>query len=345
MKKFDIKEPDKKILNALISKIDNLTKPKGSLGRLEDLAIQIGLIQQTLSPKLTNPHNILFAADHGIISEGVSVSPKEVTYQQLLHFSRGGAGINFLCNQHDFKLVLVDSGVDADILSDKIINRKIRKSTNNFLYGPAMSVAEFEKCIDEGAKIVHDVFKKGCNVISFGEMGSGNTSAASLWMHILTDLELDICVGAGAGLNSQGISHKLSVLQRSLANYAGGESIVEKLAWFGGFEMAMALGGMLAAAELKMIILVDGFIMSACILAASYFYPDILHYAIFSHVGDESGHKHLLEKMNVSPILNLGLRLGEGTGAVCAYPIVESGVRMINEMDSFKATDVTKYFD
>lgn len=343
--KFNISAPDKKIEPALIEKIDFLTKPKGSLGKLETLARRIGLIQQSLSPRLENPHNILFAADHGIIEEGVSVSPKDVTWQQLAHFSHGGAGINFLCDQHGFKLVLVDAGVDYDIPSGHgIIDRKIRRSTRNFLHQPAMTPEEFERALESGAEMVEMVHNDGCNVVSFGEMGSGNTSSSSMWMHFFTGIPLADCVGAGAGLDTPGIRHKLDVLSRAAANYSGDGSPENLMAWFGGYEMVMAVGGMLKAAELGMVIIVDGFIMTSCILAASKLYPEVLEYAVFGHQGDESGHKRMLEALGADPILHLGLRLGEGSGAVCAYPIIDSAVRMINEMDDFASVGVIKYF-
>lgn len=345
MVQFNIKHPDECIKTALIDKIDNLTKPKGSLGRLEELALKIGWIQQTLSPELHKPHNILFAADHGIIEEGVTVSPKEVTWQQLGHFSRGGAGINFLCHQHGFELVLVDAGVDYDIPTGHgIIDRKMRRGTSNFLKGPAMSKEELNECITRGAGIVDMVHQKGCNIVSFGEMGSGNTSPSSMWMSIFTGIPIADCIGAGAGLDNAGIQHKLEVLSKAMDNYHGDGTMEDKMAWFGGFEMAMAVGGMLRAAELGMIVLVDGFIMTSCMAAASYFYPEVLNYAIFGHQGDEAGHKLMLHALGVQGLLHLGLRLGEGTGAVCAYPILQSAVNMMNEMDSFANTDVTKYF-
>lgn len=345
MQHFNIKRPSTEISAALIDKINNLTKPKGSLGMLETLALRIGLIQQTLSPTLKNPHNVLFAADHGIIEEGVSVSPKEVTWQQLSHFSHGGAGINFLCDQHGFNLVLVDAGVDYDIPSGRgIIDMKVRKSTRNFLHEAAMTKAEFDLCIERGASVVERIWENGCNVVSFGEMGSGNTSSSSLWMHLFTRIPLDECVGAGAGLDSKGVNHKLDVLTRAWNNYSGEDSVEARMAWFGGYEMVMAVGAMLKAAELKMLIIVDGFIMTACIAAAAYFYPAVLDYAVFGHQGDESGHKRMLRALDVQPILHLGLRLGEGSGAVCAYPILQSAVNMINNMDSFAKVAVTKYF-
>ncbi|MDE5687315.1 MAG: nicotinate-nucleotide--dimethylbenzimidazole phosphoribosyltransferase [Paramuribaculum sp.] len=342
---FDISEPDRDIIASLREKIDNLTKPKGSLGQLEEIATQIGWIQQSLNPELCKPHNILFAADHGILDEGVSVSPKEVTLQQLLHFGRGGAGINFLCDQHGFELVLVDAGVDSpDPMPKGILNMKLRRGTRNFLHEAAMTHEEFEKGIDCGAQVVDKVYARGCNIVSFGEMGSGNTSSSSMWMHYFTGIGLDRCVGAGAGLAKSGVQHKFEVLSRARDNYQGDASPESIMAWFGGYELVMAVGGMLRAAELGMIIIVDGFIMTNCILAASRLYPNVLLYAIFGHQGDESGHKAVLDYLGAKPLLNLSLRLGEGSGAVCAYPIIQSAVKMINEMDSFRNVPVTKYF-
>ena len=343
---FSIQPVDTALKAAVTDKIDNLTKPKGSLGRLEELAARICLIQQTLTPELRQPHNVLFAADHGVIAEGVSVSPKEVTWQQLGHFSKGGAGINFLCDQHGFRLVLVDAGVDYDIPAGHgIIDKKVRKSTRNFRHEAAMTDGEFRLCLERGAEVIDEIHDStGCNIVSFGEMGSGNTSSSSMWMHLFTGIPLKQCIGAGAGLDSAGIRHKYEVLSDALSRYEGDGSVESKMAWFGGYEMVMAVGAMLRAAALGMVIIVDGFIMTSCILAASRLYPAVLDYAVFGHQGDESGHKLMLENLGVRALLHLDLRLGEGSGAVCAYPIIESAVRMINHMDSFKDVNVTKYF-
>ncbi len=345
MKQFTIEKPDEAIRPLLMDKINNLTKPKGALGTLEELALQIGWIQQTLSPTLRSPQNILFAADHGIVEEGVSKSPKEITWQQLSHFLHGGAGVTFFCRQHGFKLKLVDAGVDYDLPYEKgIINMKVRKSTRNYLHEAAMTREEMELCIERGAQVVRDSYNEGCNVVSFGEMGIANTSSSSLWMHALTGIPLAQCVGAGSGLDDEGVRHKYNVLKQSYDNYQGDYSPEDIIRYFGGYEMVMAIGGMLQAAELNMVILVDGFIMTNCMLAASKLYPNVLHYAIYGHQGDEAGHKLVLDVLHAKPLLNLGLRLGEGTGAICAYPIVDSAVRMINEMDSFTSASVTKYF-
>lgn len=345
MIKFNIERPDENISDKLIDKINNLTKPKGSLGRLEELARQIGLIQQTLSPKLSHPVNVIYASDHGIADEGVSLSPKEVTRQVIYNFLNGGAGVCYLARQHGFEIKIVDGGVDYDFPENpRIINRKIRKGTRNFLYEAAMTYEEMEKALEYGAEIVEQCFKEGCNIISFGEMGIGNTSASSMWMTCLTGIPLDKCVGAGSGLDKNGVNHKYNVLKKSLENYKGDGSPLDVMRYFGGYEMVMAVGGMLKAAELKMIILVDGFIMTNCVLAASRLYPDMLHYCIFGHCGDEAGHRRVLDNLNAKPLLDLGLRLGEGSGAICAYPIVDSAVRMINEMHTFEQEAITKYF-
>ena len=344
---FHISRPDPVLRPALQEKIDNLTKPKGSLGRLETLALQIGLIQQTLSPALRHPQNIVFAGDHGIVEEGVSIAPKEVTWQQVCHFTHphGTGGVNFLCRQHGFTLKVVDAGVDFDLPRDRgIIDLKVARGTRNFLHGPAMTPEQMEQCLAGGAQVVRQCFEEGSNVLSFGEMGIGNTSPSSIWMSLFTGIPLAECVGAGSGLDKAGVRHKLDVLSRSVANYSGDGSPRDIIRWFGGFEMVMAVGAMLQAAGLGMVILVDGFIMTSCMLAASRLYPEVLDYAVFGHCGDESGHRKLLDALGAEPLLSLGLRLGEGTGAICAWPIVDSAVRMINQMDTFSGADITKYF-
>jgi nicotinate-nucleotide--dimethylbenzimidazole phosphoribosyltransferase len=345
MKIFSIHTPNQEIKPALIDKINNLTKPKGSLGTLEDLALQIGLIQQTLSPTLQHPQNIIFCADHGIADEGVSVSPKEVTWQQTIHFTHGGGGVNFLTHQHGFGLKIVDAGVDFDLPYERgIINMKVRKGTRNFLHEAAMTEEEMNLCIERGAELVKRCENEGSNILSFGEMGIGNTSPSSIWMHLFCHIPLAQCVGAGSGLDQSGINRKLLILQQAVNHYKGDGSAQDIIRYFGGYEMVMAMGAMLQAAEDHVIILVDGFIMTACMLAAMQLYPAVKDYAIFGHCGDESGHKLLLDAMDAQPLLHLGLRLGEGTGAICAYPIVDSAVRMINEMESFKQASITKYF-
>lgn len=350
MKTFRISAPDEAMRPALQDKIDNLNKPKGSMGRLEELALQIGLIQQSLNPVLRHPCHLLFGADHGIEREGVSVSPREITWQQMINFSRGGGGVNMFCRQHGFELFLIDMGVDYDLSPHAgILNRKIARGTRNFLHEPAMTSEEADRCIDIGAQLVSDCHAKGCNIISIGEMGIGNTSPSSVWMHLLTDIPLEQCVGAGAGLNTEGIRHKFDILRQAVAHFqatlAGGRPAPEVvMRHFGGFEMVAAVGAMLRAAELGMVILVDGFIMTACMLMATRLCPAVRPYAVYCHEGDEAGHRLLLHALHARGLLQLGLRLGEGTGALCAYPVVDSAVRMLGEMNNFENAHITKYF-
>lgn len=348
MRPFKIVRPDESMRAEIQAKIDNLNKPKGSLGRLETLAMQICLVQQSLEPKLTHPCHLLLGGDHGIEREGVSVSPRDVTWQQMVNFTHGGGGVNMFCRQHGFKLRIVDVGVDHDLSGiEGIIDRKIAPGTKDFLYEAAMSEEEFNKAIETGAALTDECKAEGCNILCIGEMGIANTSPSSIWMHLFGNIPLDECIGAGAGLNAQGISHKSKVLNAAVERFkANCQQWDEAYAirYFGGFEMVTAIGAMLRAAELHMLVLVDGFIMSACALAASRLCPEVLGYMIFGHCGDESGHKRMLALMNAEPLLNLGMRLGEGTGALCAYPIVESAVRMVNEMNNFRDAKITKYF-
>lgn len=336
-------------------KIDNLNKPKGSLGRLETLALQICDVQQTLTPRLSHPCHILFGSDHGIEREGVSLSPREITWQQMINYTRGGGGVNMFCRQHGFKLRIVDVGVDYDFpreflstgqadTDDKIIDRKIAYGTRSFLHEPAMTEEHWQRALAVGAEQVDVCYAEGCNIISFGEMGIGNTSPSSIIMHLMLGIPLGECVGAGSGLDTEGIRHKYRVLKAAVDNY---NAIVEKPypgRYFLGYEMAAAVGAMLRAAEHGMIILVDGFIMTACMVVARDINADVMRCAVFGHCGDEGGHRKMLEVMGAEPLLYLGLRLGEGTGAICAFPIVQSAVNMINEMDNFQHAEITKYF-
>ena len=329
-------------------KIDNLNKPKGSLGRLEELALQICLIQQTLNPMLCHPCHLLLGGDHGIEREGVSLSPREVTWQQMINFTRGGGGCNMFCCQHGFKMRIVDVGVDYDLSSfPDIIDRKVRRGTRNFLYEPAMTEAEYEQTLGVGAALIDNCAAEGCNIVSIGEMGIGNTSPSSIWMSLFGNIPLVDCIGAGSGLDEAGIRHKHDVLTRALATHSlfnFDYSTADAIRYFGGYEMVAAIGAMLRAAERRMIVLVDGFIMTACALAAVRLCPAVRHYMIFTHCGDESGHRRMLDLLDARPLLSLGLRLGEGTGALCAYPIVDSAVRMVNEMNTFDKAQITKYF-
>ena len=347
MRTFQIEKPDEAMRPAIQEKIDNLNKPKNSLGRLEELAMQVCLVQQSLTPSLASPCHLLLGGDHGIEREGVSVSPREVTWQQMINFTRGGGGVNMFCRQHGFRLRIVDVGVDYDLSAvPGILNRKIARGTRNFLYEPAMTEVQFDEAIATGAALVDGcIADHGCRVLSIGEMGIGNTSPSSIWMSLFCDIPLDECIGAGAGLNDAGIRHKREVLEAALRHFKSQAADIEQtIAYFGGFEMVTAIGAMLRAAEQHLVILIDGFIMTGCALAACRLYPAAQDYMVFGHCGDESGHRRMLDAMGGRPLVSLGLRLGEGTGALCAFPILDSAVRMVNEMNNFENAHITKYF-
>lgn len=345
LQNFHIPPLDETLRPRLQEKIDNLGKPKGALGKLERLALQLGMIQRTLTPRLSLPHNLIFCADHGIVEEGISQSPKEVTWQVVYNMLDGGAGVCFLARQHGVELMIIDAGVDYDFgLHPDLIDRKIRRGTRSYLYEAAMTPQELELAIGTGAELVDQVHQRGCNVVSFGEMGITNTAASAIWMSLLADIPLELCVGRGSGLDDAGVRHKYEVLSRAVAHYSGDGSALDIIRYFGGYEMVMAIGGMLRAAELGMVVLIDGFIMTACLLAASRLHPEVLSYAVYGHQGDETGHARLLRHLDAMPILQLDLRLGEGSGAICAYPILLSAELMLREMASFGSAGVTKYF-
>ena len=349
MRHFSIEKPDIGLCEDIQKKIDHLNKPKGSLGTLEELAMQLCLIQHTMTPKLCHPCHFLFGADHGIEREKVSVSPREITWQQMINFTRGGGGVNMFCRQYGFDLKIVDVGVDYDLSKvPGIINRKIALGTNNFLYGPAMTEEQMEQAIAVGVEMVDKAIAEGSNIVCMGEMGIANTSPSSVWMSRFENVPLEECVGAGAGLDNEGIRHKDDVLKRSVDKYLSmapiDDTVEYAIRYFGGFEMVAAIGAMLRAAERKITIMVDGFIMSACALAAIRLYPAAFDYMIFGHKGDEGGHARMLQLMGAKPLLALGLRLGEGTGALCSYGIIESAVRMVREMNNFDNAHITKYF-
>ena len=348
MKHFDIHPVNRSLETAIQAKIDNLNKPKGALGRLEEIAMQVSLIQESLTPSLAHPCHLLFGGDHGIEREGVSVSPREVTWQQMINFTHGGGGVNMFCRQHGFKLRIVDVGVDYNLSDvEGIIDRKIARGTKNFRYEAAMSGQEFDQAIQVGSELVDECIAEGCQVLCVGEMGIANTSPSSIWMSLFGNIPLADCIGAGAGLNKPGIQHKYEVLSKALESYRQHEPQPEPttpLRYFGGFEMIAAIGAMLRAAEQHLVVLIDGFIMTACAVAAIRLYPTAKDYMIFTHCGDESGHKRMLDMVGAKPLLHLGLRLGEGTGALCTYPLIDSAVRMINEMNNFDNARITKYF-
>jgi nicotinate-nucleotide--dimethylbenzimidazole phosphoribosyltransferase len=329
-------------VRGLQQKIDNKTKPTGSLGVLESLAKQIGTVFQTLKPKITKPNIVVFAADHGIGNHGVSAYPQDVTRQMVTNFLEGGAAINVFCKQNNIELTVIDAGVNYDFPTNaNLVSAKIAKGTQSFLHGPAMSQTELSLCFDKGAAIVNSIFETGCNCIGFGEMGIGNTSAASVLMSILLELPIEDCVGKGTGVVDEKLLQKQNILKKALENYSGPNDLQSKLAYFGGFEIMQMAGGMLQAKENNMLILVDGFICTIAFLIAYKMNPSVKENAIFCHSSAEKGHQTILNYLNVQPLLQLDLRLGEGTGCAVAFPIIQSAVCFLNEMASFESAGIS----
>lgn len=343
MKTFTIHPVSRKLQVAVQHRIDQKTKPLGALGQLEKIAFQIALIQGNTSPQLIKPHLLVFAADHGIAREGVSAYPQEVTFQMVMNFLNGGAAINVFCRQHRISIKIVDAGVNYEFprYAANLINHKIANGTKSFLHEPAMSIQQAEECMNKGAALVQEVFKTGCNVIGFGEMGIGNTTSASILMSLICSIPVEECVGKGTGLNDEQLQHKINIIQTAISKHGRPSSPLELLATYGGFEIAQLCGAMLQAAEQEMIILVDGFIASAAFLVAFAIHPEIKDYAIFCHQSDEAGHRKMLHYLQVQALLDIQMRLGEGTGAAVAYPLICSAVAFLNEMASFDSAGVS----
>ncbi|MEZ5616199.1 MAG: nicotinate-nucleotide--dimethylbenzimidazole phosphoribosyltransferase [Rhodocyclaceae bacterium] len=369
--KFDIAPPDDALRPALQAKIDGKTKPPGALGRLESLALQLGLIQQTLTPELRAPHILVCAGDHGAAASGISAYPQDVTWQMVENFLAGGAAINVFARANGIALVVADAGVNHEFgPRENLVDAKVSPcGTANYLEGPAMTAEQCEAAMARGAQIVAGIHARGCNVVGFGEMGIGNTASASLITHFLAGIPLADCVGRGTGLDDAGVSRKLELLQQAAALWperpltsrlplpegeAGrgsrfedrmgenGERSLAVLAHFGGFEIAMLAGGMFAAAERKMLLLIDGFIVTSALLVAATLHPAMLQYCVFSHRSQERGHRLQLEHLGARPLLDMDLRLGEGTGAALAWPLVRAAAAFLDEMASFESAGVSE---
>jgi nicotinate-nucleotide--dimethylbenzimidazole phosphoribosyltransferase len=342
--KFNITQPNQALKSALVDKINNKTKPLGALGMLEAVALQIGLIQQTLTPRVAYPTMLVFAGDHGIANAGVSPYPQAVTAQMVLNFLQGGAAINIFTSQNNMRLCVVDSGVNYQFSPNvDLIDAKIDMGTRNFINEPAMTPTQCEQALTRGADIVRAKVAEGSNVFGFGEMGIANTSSASCLMHILCGLPIEVCVGRGTGLDDAGLAHKTNVLSQAIAHHAvNNADTMQILATFGGFEIAMLTGAMLQAAKQQCVLLIDGFITTAAILVAAKLQPEILNYCVFSHCSDESGHQKMLDFLKVKPLLKMDLRLGEGSGAALAYPLVLAAVNFLNNMASFESAHVSQ---
>lgn len=347
---FRITAPDLSIAAALQRKIDLKTKPQGALGQLERLALQLGLVQQTLAPTLNAPHIMVFAGDHGAAKAGVSAFPQDVTWQMVENFLAGGAAINVFARSNSLGLKVVDAGVAHDFgARDGLVDAKVAPGTHSYIDEAAMTPAERDTAIARGAALARELAAAGCKVLGFGEMGIGNTAAASLITHHLTGTPLDDCIGRGTGLDDPGLARKRALLKQAkeraglpAVGNGSSEHAQAVLAEFGGFEVAMMAGAMLGAAEAGMVLLIDGFIVSSALLVAAHIAPEIRHYAVFCHRSAEPGHQAQLKALTAEPLIDLGLRLGEGTGAALAWPLVKAAAAFLNEMASFESAGVSE---
>lgn len=323
--------------------INSKTKPLGSLGVLEALARQIGLIQGTVHPELRAPEILVFAADHGIVAENVSAYPQSVTWQMVENFLAQGAAINVFSRQNHCALQIIDAGVNHDFdLRPSLLDCKVGFGTRNFAIEPAMTASECATAMKHGMKLAAAL--EG-NIVGFGEMGIGNTTSAAAIMHKITALSVADCVGAGTGLSIEGVLHKQAVIEASVALHTRSTIPIDILATFGGFEIAMMVGAMLQAGALRKILLIDGFIVTSALLVAAKLQPAILDYCVYSHCSDETGHMQMLTYLHARPLLQLDLRLGEGTGCALALPLLHAAVNFLRDMATFDSAQVGRQIE
>jgi nicotinate-nucleotide--dimethylbenzimidazole phosphoribosyltransferase len=323
--------------------LDNKTKPLGSLGRLEALVQRIGLILGTASPELTAPQLVVFAGDHGLAARGVSAYPSDVTWQMVENFLAGGAAVSVLARQHGIGLTVVDCGVRHDFAPRPgLVVAKVAPGTADALEGPAMTAAQRDTALANGVALVKTL---PGNALLLGEMGIGNTSAASLLLARLTGLDIADGTGAGTGLDADAVQRKIGILRQVLARHPDARTPLDALAAFGGFEVATMVGAVLQAAQERRVIVVDGFIASAAVLVASALQPVVLQRCVFAHRSGERGHALMLAHLKAEPLLDLGLRLGEGSGAALAWPLLQSACAIVREMASFEAAGVSRSDD
>ena len=341
---------DPALHSVLQAAIDNKTKPPGSLGRLEALAVQIGEILGTDKPMLAHPQMVVFAADHGLTAQGISAFPGDVSWQMVENFLAGGAAVSVLARQHGLALTVADCGVNRDFLAGLpagtqrpgLVVRKVagaEHGTADSSQGVAMSQAQCEQAMRNGMELVHGL---PGNALLLGEMGIGNTSAASLLLARLAGLDIALCTGAGTGLDAAAVARKCDVLRQVLALHADATQPLDALAAFGGLEIATMTGAVLQAAALRRVIVVDGFIASAAVLVANSLQPLVLQRCVFAHRSGERGHEFMLQHLGVQALLDLGLRLGEGSGAALAWPLLQSACTILREMASFGSAGVSE---
>jgi nicotinate-nucleotide--dimethylbenzimidazole phosphoribosyltransferase len=341
--RVEIPKVDQAVLAAANRRLDTLTKPLGALGRLEPLAAKICAAQGTLTPAVSHPVAVVFAADHGVADRGVSAYPRAVTQQMVGNFLAGGAAINVLARLQGLDLWIVDAGVDGDCgPHPRLVEAKVRRGTRDFVAEPAMSMTECRAALERGRKVILEVTPRGGNTVILGEMGIGNTASAALLMHGLTGLPLADCVGRGTGLDDAGLERKHAVLAAACERRPPPGDPIELLAEFGGFEIAMLTGAILGAAEQRHLVIVDGFTVTVAAALAARIAENVFDYCVFGHRSQEHAHGALLEHLGVMPLLDLGMRLGEGSGAAAALSVVRASLALFNEMATFEGAGVSE---
>ena len=344
----DIADPA--LTQVLQDTLNNKTKPLGSLGRLEDVALKIGQILGSTAPALDQPQMVVFAGDHGLTARGISAFPSDVTWQMVENFLAGGAAVSVLAKQNGIALTVVDCGVKRDFLAGLPAGStrpglQVRKAagaelgTADSSAQAAMTAAQRDEALQHGLDLV-----KGLpgNALLLGEMGIGNTSAASLLLSRLAGLDIAVCTGAGTGLDAPAVQRKTEVLREVLARHAGAIAPLDALAAFGGFEIATMVGAVLRAAHERRVIVVDGFIATSAVLVAHALQPLVLQRCVFAHRSGERGHEFMLQHLGVQGLLDLGLRLGEGSGAALAWPLLQSACTVLRDMASFASAGVSE---
>ncbi|SFL13553.1 nicotinate-nucleotide-dimethylbenzimidazole phosphoribosyltransferase [Paenibacillus sp. 1_12] len=338
-----IQPVDVEAVQAAADHLDQLTKPPGSLGKLEELAKQLAGITGITVPKIGKKAVIVMAADHGVCEEGISAFPSEVTQQMVMNFCSGGAAVNVLARQAGADVICVDIGVNAQLEHPLLYSRKVRFGTANMAKGPAMSEQEAFQAIHTGIKLVEELVAQGYTLFATGEMGIGNTTASSALLAVLTEEAVEHTVGRGTGIDDERLRHKQAVIARAIElNQPNKDNPLDVLAKVGGLEIAGLTGVILGAALHRCPIVIDGFISSAAALVASRIAPLSVYYMIASHQSQEKGHECLLKAIGLSPMLHMDMRLGEGTGALLAFPIIESAIKIMMEMATFASAGISQ---
>ena len=351
---FSIPALNRECLADIHQRIDTKTKPPGSLGQLEALASQIAQIQwqgDITVLELNQPTMLVFAADHGIAMNNISIAPQSVTQQMVLNFLGGGAAINCFCRSNDLELLVIDAGMVAPLQTDNpmLMERRIGPGTRDFSKQPAMSQKEYQQALISGAALAQQLTLSGCNLLAFGEMGIGNTSSASALLALIKGCEAVDVVGRGTGISDEQLALKQQLIAQALervrASHPNLNDAAVLLQEVGGFEIVQMVGAMLAAAEHRSVLLIDGFIVSVAALVASRINPRVVDYMVFAHRSAEAAHLEVLQQLEAEPLLDLGLRLGEGTGAALALPLLRAACEFYNHMASFESANIHVVID